>query len=406
MKNRLLPLILCFLLLLCACGAKKEAPEETEEESKIAAQEETLPEEEPAPLIRTVSFIGCGDNIVYTGTNRDAKANAVPGGREYNFKRIYEYVAAPIANADIAFINQEVPMAGEGYPISSYPQFNCSQDMGLDLMELGFDVVNIANNHMLDTGTKGLQSTIDFWKSQDCLMIGGYENEEDFETVRLLEKNGITFAFLSYTYGTNGLRKAAGSDIVIPYIDEETIRRQVKTAREEADFVAVSIHWGDEGVFRANAEQERLAQAIADSGADVILGHHPHVIQKVEWLTGEGGNRTLCVYSLGNFINEQAHDFNMLGGMIAFDVVKIDDGKATLEDPVFYPTVCHFRSDFSDNRVYFLTDYTPELAAIHGVRTGYGNRLTYEGLCKYAFDTIDEAFLPVTLNDMREKKAS
>lgn len=193
-------------------------------------------------------------------------------------------------------------MTGDGYELSYYPMFNSPQDVGYDLQELGFDVVGIANNHMLDKGAKGLEKTIAFWKNMEgVLLIGGYDSREDYDTVRVLEKNGIKIAFLAYTYGTNGLTKAASSPVVIPYINEDDITRQVAAAKNAADAVIVSVHWGDEGSFKPNDAQKRTAQLFADCGVTAIIGHHPHVIQPVEWITGKNGNKTLCVYSLGNF---------------------------------------------------------------------------------------------------------
>ncbi len=352
------------------------------------------PEPEPEPVVERVSFMGCGDNIIYYGNVRDAKSLAVEGARAYNFKPMFEKVAHMIEEADIAFINQETLMAGEGYAISYYPHFNSPRDLGYDLTELGYDVINIANNHMLDKGADGLSRTIEFWKGMDCLMIGGYENEEDYNTVRTLEKNGINIAFLSYAEHTNGLVKTTSSPLAIPYIDDETITSQINAAKEAAEFVIVSVHWGDEGAFTPNAEQKRVAQLISDCGADVIIGHHPHVVQPVEWLTGKDGNKTLCVYSLGNFAAEQAYDYNMVGGIIEFDIVSVDDGKPYLENVVFNPTVFHFPGNFYGNTVYLMEDYTKELANIHGVRTYYGRTLTYERLVNYAKNTISEEFLP------------
>lgn len=379
MKKIVTNLLLIFIALaLCSCGDKP-------------VQE--LPET-PAPVENRVSFVGCGDNITYEGNIRDALSNATEGGRKYNFKPIFKNVEEKVRNADIAFINQETLMCGEGYEITHYPTFNSPQDLGYDLLEIGYDVVNIANNHMLDKGAKGLEKTIDFWKERDCLMIGGYENESDFDKIRTLEKNGIKFAFVSFTYDTNGIRLPKGSEMKIPYIDDEDIKEQIASAKEISDFVMVSIHWGEEGQFEQNAEQERVAQLIADCGADAIIGHHPHVIQPVEWLTGVGGNKTLCVYSLGNFAAEQAYQYNMVGGMIEFDIVKKGDEKAYIENPVYIPTVFHYYRDFSGNRIYYLTDYSRELANAHGVSNYFGHAFSYDTLFEYVDRTIPPEFLP------------
>ena len=371
-------LVIFAVILLSACGSEP-------------LQDKAAPEK---PIENRVSFVGCGDNIIYVGNIRDALASAVEGGRKYNFKPTFQHVSEKISNADIAFINQETLMCGEEYEISYYPMFNSPQDLGYDLVELGYDVVNIANNHMLDMGSKGLAETIDFWKGQDCLMIGGYENKEDFDNIRTITKNGIKIAFLSFTYGTNGMTLPKPSEIVIPYIRDEVIKKQIADAKEQSDFVMVSIHWGEEGQMQQNAEQERLAQLIADCGADAIIGHHPHVIQPVKWLTGASGNKTLCVYSLGNFAAEQAYQYNMVGGMIEFDIVKKGNEKAYIEKPIYNPTVLHYRRDLGGNQIYYLKDYTRELASVHAVSSYFGNTFNYDTLFEYVNKTIAPEFLP------------
>ncbi len=370
-----------------------------------AAQAAVMPDF--SSYIKEVSFLGCGDNIIYKGNVKEAASNAKAGGRTYNFKPTYALVADRIEKADIAFINQETVMAGDGYELSYYPMFNSPQDVGYDLQELGFDVVGIANNHMLDKGAKGLEKTIAFWKNMEgVLLIGGYDSREDYDTVRVLEKNGIKIAFLAYTYGTNGLTKAASSPVVIPYINEDDITRQVAAAKNAADAVIISVHWGDEGSFKPNDAQKRTAQLLADCGVTAIIGHHPHVIQPVEWITGKNGNKTLCVYSLGNFAAEQAYDYNMVGGMISFDLVQIANTEPHLENVVFTPTVFHFNASFTSNRIYPMDEYTPALAAAHGVRAAYKHAFDYDRLVKYAKDTISDEFLPETMKEEQKHDAA
>ena len=387
-------IIIC--LILCSCSSDTELPSEQNGEQKINT---SINESTPSPSeeeVFEVSFIACGDNITY-GT-KGAVAEAVTGGRKYNFKPQYENVSEMIQDADIAFINQEVPMAGEGYALSSYPMFNAPQELGLDLVELGFDVVNIATNHMLDKGASGLEATIDFWNDQEVVLLGGYKNREDFENIRVVEKNGIKIAFLSYTYSTNGITKSQSSPIVIPYINDEDILRQTAAAKELSDLVVVSMHWGEEYHFEPSAEQRRLAKLMADSGADAIIGHHPHVIQPVEWIEGINGNRTLCIYSLGNFVAQQDHDYSMVGG-IAELTFKKTGNNTEISSVLFHPTVFHFANVFLTNRVYLMEQYTPELASQHGVRTYYANPLSYKDLIGYAKNTISEEFLTESFKD-------
>ncbi len=381
-------------------GSTAEMQSGTEEKTKKPAEEEAeenveapVTSEERAPTYEKVTFIGCGDNIIYYGNVRDA-ASLSDGTRKYNFKPTFEPVKDKIQNADIAFINQETVMAGEGYDLSYYPRFNSPRDIGYDLVELGYDVVNIANNHMLDKGATGLSNTIDFWKQQNCLMIGGYENSDDYDTIRTMEKNGINIAFLSYTYFTNGLSKPASSPLAIPYTNDRDIIRQTALAKKQSEFIIASVHWGDEGSFKPNAEQKRIAQLLADCGVDVIIGHHPHVIQPIEWIYDKDGNKTLCVYSLGNFAAEQEFAYNMVGGIIEFDIISKNDEKPFVENVIFNPTVFHFNSKFYQNTVYPMQEYTEELANAHGVRTYYKNSISLSMLRKYVTNCILPEFLP------------
>jgi len=305
-------------------------------------------------------------------------------------------VAAMIAEADISFINQETLMCGDGYAFSYYPRFNGPQDLGHDLAELGFDVVNIANNHMLDKGEKGLKSTIDFWNTfENVTLIGGYKNKEEYAEPHLLSVNGINIAFLSYTFMTNGLTLPSSSELVVPYPDDETVASQLSRAEQIADYVIVSVHWGDENVFAPNADQRSFAEFLAENGADAIIGHHPHVIQPIEWIDRPDGEKTLCVYSLGNFMAEMPRDYNMLGGLISFDIVQCGE-KITTENVLFTPTVYYFTTAFYKNHVYLMTDFTEELASSHGLAY-YGRTLTIPALKKYLNNTIQDTFLPPTL---------
>jgi len=360
--------------------------------TSTADTQSTEPTPAPEPDIRTASFLGAGDIIIYYGNVRDAKSCAVAGGRMYNFLPMFDNVADQIASADIAFVNQETLMCGDGFEFSYYPHFNGPQDLGYDLMEVGFDVVNIANNHMLDKGESGLAATIDFWNGlEGVTMIGGYKDQNDYDTIRVVESNGIRVAFLAYTYFTNYLSLPAGSPLVVPYFDEEAAVTQLSRAKELADFVIVSVHWDAENTFTPTQIERDFSSLLAENGADAIIGHHPHVIQPVEWIEREDGGRTLCVYSLGNFAAEMKYDYNMLGGMISFDMV-LTDGISSIENVEFIPTVYYFNNSFYKNQVYRLSDFTEDLAKSHGI-SYYGNSLTLEGLRSYLSKTVSDEFM-------------
>lgn len=362
------------------------------------------------PVISTASFIGAGDNIIYYGNVRDAASLAYSGGRQYNFKPMYEEVSDLISSADIAYINQETVMCGDGWELSYYPMFNSPQDLGYDLVELGFDIVNIANNHMLDKGADGLNATIDFWKSLPVTMIGGNSNKEEYDDIEIIEKSGIRIALLSYCEMTNGLTVGKNAETWIPYlnsndpfgtsneIDTSDIKKHCESVKDKCDFIIASVHWGDEGSFKPNEKQKKYAEAMADAGVDVIIGTHPHVLQPIEWITGEKGNKTLCVYSLGNFMAEQDRDYNMVGGLISFDIVKTNSSHAVCENVKFIPTVFDFQTNFYNNKIYLMENYTDLMAENHGI-AAYGRYTTLDTLRGYVTDTVPAEFLPEYLVD-------
>lgn len=389
-------LLLAMILVLTGCGRGEKTPDDSTIEVNIKteyADTSEIPEPEDdkkEDVIKKASFVGCGDNIIYYGTWRDAQHNA--GGNGYDFKPMYENVKNTIAAADIAFINQECVIA-DSAP-ESYPQFNSPKAIADDLVDIGFDVVSLANNHMLDKGPKGLYETYNYWQTKDATIIGCHEENETGKYITYTETNGIKIAYVAYTGFTNLGGDPADYGLYASYLKYSDFEGEIKEARENSDLVIVSVHWGEEGQTTQNAEQESYAQRMADAGADVIVGHHPHVLQPVEWLEGKDGNKTLCVYSLGNFLHEQAYQYNAVGGMISFDIVKVNDERAKIENPVLTPTVCHYPASFYGNTVYLLSEYTRELAAKHAIGTYYNNSFSYDYLIDLVKTTIPAEFLP------------
>lgn len=343
------------------------------------------------PTLYKLSFVAAGDNMIYYGNVRDAARNASGTDEQYDFKPSYTTIKPVIEQYDLAFINQETLMSG-GEP-SYYPRFNSPQEVGDAVVDSGFDIVGLANNHMLDKGEGGLLATLEYWEKQPVIITGSYRNREEFENIQVFEKNGIDIALLSFTYGTNGLSLPAGSEVFVPYIDNELVAKKVSEAEELADVTIVSIHWGDENTFRVNNQQKEVAKIICENGGDIIIGHHPHIIQSIEWIE-VGDNRTICAYSLGNFMSEMAQGYNILGGLFSFDIEKLgENGKAEVKNVLFTPTVFDYNINFYNNHIFFLEDYTDEQARNHGIRY-YGNHTTLETLYKYVTDNIDAEFLP------------
>lgn len=360
--------------------------------------EETLPFDDNEPAVPdeennkfdgvSISFAAVGDNLIHQNIYLDAQKRGT-AEKEYDFLPMYSDVSGIIAAADIAFINQETVMAGADYGYSSYPCFNCPQQLGLDMVRIGFDVINIANNHMLDKQAGGLEDTIKFWNEQPVTLVGGYLNEEDYSNIRITEKDGVKFGWLAYTLATNGIVKNASSDVVIPYIDDDLILSDLARAEEVCDFTIVSIHWGNENTQTPTDEQYRLAKLIAENGGDLILGHHSHTLQPIEWIETERG-RVLCVYSLGNFVSGMAAPINMVSEILTFNI-KGSGNKLEVTDVIAIPTVFYYGPDWYNTHVYLLDDYTPEIAATHGVCIS-GYSLSHDKAAGYV-SVIDDEFL-------------
>ena len=364
---------------------------------------------EPVSKEKKLSFIGAGDVLIHEAVFTDAMARATAlaatGGysEKYAFGGMFDGVKSTVQAADVAFVNFECPIAGDSFGARGYPNFNAPEAAGNAIVELGFDVVNLANNHMLDMDpiTTGLKNTVAFWKSKPVLPIGGY-TENDWDELRILEKNGIRIAFLAYTYGSNyGDVNASSGEYIVPRFREDRMEKQVKAAAKAADFVIVSMHWGDEtsyatDVTKPNAAQKGLAEKLCRWGADAVIGTHPHVIQDAEWFS-DGDHRMICFYSLGNFISTQHPYTNLVGAFASFDIVMDENGKCEAHDPAIIPHVTYYSVNRDSLSVLLLRDLTEEQVSSHGSqqREDYNGKSSYtrEDICNVVRKAVSAQFL-------------
>ncbi len=361
-KNRLLALGAALLLLFgCAPaeGSGSSAPLPPQEPAVFSA-----PDPEP---VRAVLVAG-GDNLIHDVIYQQARQRA--GGEGYDFAPAYEKIAPLVAQGDFAFINQETLLAGDELPPSSYPAFCSPTEVGREMLRLGFNLFSTANNHSLDWRVPGIQAAGRFWEQQeDIAMAGCYCTQEEREGIAYLTRNGMTVALIAATELTNGIPRPEGEvGVLLLNEDRELILQKLETAAQNADFVILSLHWGIEGSGYYTDGQRELAQLLAEAGADLILGHHPHVLQGGEYLETSRG-RSYVAYSLGNFISAQRGAENMLAGFLQVELEKAPHGeRAEIRGVNFIPTVTHYGPGYQEVSVWPLSQYTPELAAAHGVR--------------------------------------
>ncbi len=284
-------------------------------------------------------------------------------GDIYDFSPIYFEIKDLAENADLAFINQETVMAGEAFGYSGYPLFNTPQSLAAALTDTGFDIINIANNHTMDMGEKGLIATLDFLETVPEITVIGARKAG--ESKRIITKNNITLGFLSYTYGLNGHTLPKNNQNLVSIINKDKMAEEIAALRPLCDFLIVSMHWGDEYLLIEPAESQiELAGFLAEQNVDLIIGHHPHVLQRVEILPRPDNKETLCFYSLGNFVSNQIRKERVLGGVMLATFTK-EGGNLYISDSGMIPVVCHFEQSYKNTKVYPLYSYTEELLAKH-----------------------------------------
>lgn len=372
--------LFCFLLRMLFSNLTKQT--ETSSSSSSTNSAET-----------TVSFMGVGDNLIHD----TVYADALQSDGTYDFTKMYSNFKEDAQDSDISFINQETVLGGEDLGLSGYPTFNSPSEIAKNLEDTGFNLVNLATNHCLDKYEQGIINELNAFKQTKIITNGVYDSQEAFDTIPTFTKKGITFSFLAYTYGTNGIE--APNSYNVRYLDDNQIQADVSKAKEISDVVIVSAHWGDENTFEPNALQTHYAQLFADCGVDVVIGTHPHTIQPVEWITGSNGNKMLCVYSLGNFIGGMLTTDNAIGGEIKFDFVKKED-VISIENVQWIPTVIHFEGN-QDNileerynyKAYKYSQYSNKLAKKH-VLNGYeGNVVSLDYIKNKTEEVIDSEYL-------------
>lgn len=326
LRNKLI-LAIIPLILLTGCSTKQQ--------ENLTQPEEII--ETPVIEDYKVSLFAVGDTLIHDAVYYDAETNEIgPDGYPiYDFKPMFTEIAPLAQQHDLAFYNQETIIGGKNLGLSNYPRFNSPDEIGLNMLDIGFNIVNLATNHVMDKDLEGLRYSTKFWETQEkeknIYTTGSYTTQEKRDNIKIAEKNGITYAVLAYTYGTNGLPVPEGYEYMVNvwtvYGDEnyeaykEQVKKDIQSVRDKVDVLIVSMHWGNEYVYEPSWYQEDAAKFLSEQGVDIIIGTHPHVIEPVEYV----GN-TLVIYSLGNFVSAQEDEDTRVGMMVSLDINKHVEG--------------------------------------------------------------------------------
>lgn len=284
-----------------------------------------------------LSLIMAGDMLVHDKIYNEARKNANNNG--YDFKPMLTYIKDIVKDYDLAYYNQEVVLGGSSIGLSSYPAFNSPYEVGLDMIDTGFNMVSLATNHTLDRGIKAIENSLDFWNSTDVYTTGSYKTMEERNNIKIKEKNNITYAMLNYTYGTNGIKRPNGYESYVNIWDmsnknsyeeyKNVVKQDIENIRDKVDVLIVAMHFGEEYNFNTTWYQEDSSNFLSSLGVDIIIGTHSHVLGPIKWI-----NNTLVIYSLGNFLS--AHEVvnlsNRIGLLSSIDIVKeVKDNNTTIK---------------------------------------------------------------------------
>ncbi|WP_409293688.1 CapA family protein [Peribacillus sp. SCS-26] len=285
---------------------------------------------------KTLAVIGAvGDILLHDVVYEDACRQ-----NRCQFDQMFSGVKSYMQNPDLLIANQESMIGGKELGLSSYPSFNSPYEIADTLKRMGVDLVTISNNHSMDHGEKALQRAIAHYEDINMPYTGAYKDKKDSEKLRINTKKGISFGFLSYTYGLNGNPLPPGKPYMVNLFSIDQVLTDIRKARTKVDAVVVSTHWGSEYERLPTDDQKKWAKMMAEAGADIIIGHHPHVLQPIEWIE-HGDRRSLVVYSLGNFLSGQMRDFKDIGGVLAVTVGKettAEGARVSIDSYQFTPT--------------------------------------------------------------------
>ncbi|MGI6072357.1 MAG: CapA family protein [Lachnospiraceae bacterium] len=314
----------------------------------------------PVPAVESsASFAATGDILLHSSVLSGAYSEG-----EYDFTESFAAVSSYWASYDYMIANLEVACGGEeSGAFTGYPLFNAPDSIVTGLKDAGVDMLLTANNHAYDQGSYGMDRTQDVIMEAGLDYIGTRKNTSE-PYVLIKNINGIKFGFACYTYDTrrsadeiksiNGITmNESAVDLInsFCYSDLESLYVSVendlaKMKREGCDVTVFFMHWGDEYTDEPNNYEQEIARELCNLGVDVIIGGHPHVIQRYEVLMGENGNATHCLYSMGNslssqrknLMNEDGHrGYTEDGLTISFAYHRFNNGKVKIKDVSILP---------------------------------------------------------------------
>ncbi len=269
------------------------------------------------------------DEQIWSAENRETK--------KYNYDDVFKYINEEINEADISIANLEVTLAGP--PYRGYPSFSSPPELAVACIKAGIDCFVTANNHSADRGKNGIIKTVNILDSLKIPHTGIFteKSERDSTYPLIITKKGVSLALLNYTYGTNGIN--VPQPVIVNKIDRDIIASDIEKAKSNnPDLIILFLHWGNEYDTIPSRSQTDLAEFLLNCGADLVIGSHPHVLQKMIWTKrNEVSKDRIIVYSLGNFISNQRKPKTDGGAMVRIEYIR-ENGKMVPYNAGYYLT--------------------------------------------------------------------
>jgi poly-gamma-glutamate synthesis protein (capsule biosynthesis protein) len=374
-----------------------------EAEKQAELERQKAEEEANTPVVTTASVIAVGDNLYHNSLLQSGQYES----GIWNYDHIYANIRDEIQAADVAIVDQETVLTTDHDSVSGYPSFATPTEVGDALVNAGFDVIETATNHIDDYGYTYIEDTISYWQTNhpEITLLGIHDSQEDADSIKVREVNGIKIAFLDYTYGTNNYGAGEGREYMIDYLEKDAVATAIQKAKAAADCVVFIAHWGTEDETMPSEYEKQWATFLMQQGVDVTIGGHPHVLQPYGRISDDQGNEMVIFYSLGNFVSGQQELAELLGGMGCFTIEKsVLNGESTVRiiDEEIRPLVMHYDTENGEYGPYMLEDYTEELASRHSVRNYIGDTFTLANLQRKYDEILSMNVTPSTNTNLLE----
>lgn len=392
----LVTIILCVLFIkyIKSNNIESSNVEENNESNLVTTSNSNLTSNENSN--NSLTLVMVGDNLIHDKIYKEFKTST-----GYDFSPMLSYMKDIIPLYDLAYYNQETILGGSELGLSGYPAFNSPYEAGDNMIDIGFNLVSLATNHTLDRGKIAIKNSLNYWsKKSEVLTSGSYLSLNERNKSNIKTKNGISYAMLNYTYGTNGISIPNGENYLVnvwpvtgsnPEVDtkyqqyKKQVKEDILSIRNKTDLLIVAMHWGTEYKLTPDLYQKDMANYLASLGVDIVIGTHPHVIEPIEWI-----GDTLIIYSLGNFVS--AHEVinmdNRVGLMTSLTVNKSANGKITIENVDNELLYMYYTNDYHNFKVIpfsklnnnLLYDYKKYYSKYKNIVTSLDSTISVKGI--------------------------